>query len=110
MQTITVSTSCSIFPADGSLANATFSYSRQYCVIDSKDNIYFTDRCIIRRASLTEGTITTLAGSNIFCSPSQDGFGQNARFTILQGLAINKNDTMYAIEQNAVRIIEPSGK
>lgn len=94
--------------SNGSALNASLFYPTSI-VYDSQGNMFISENLSIRKVS-PGGIVSILAGD-----PSQlgfvDGQGQQAKFNLIRGLAIDKNDTLYAadLSNHAIRKISPNG-
>ncbi len=88
--------------ADGDGAAAKFSAPRGIAT-DSADNVYVADSQIIRKIT-PSGTVSTFAGT-IGQHGSQDGSGAAARFQALTGLGRGASNTLYAMDNDAIRQI-----
>lgn len=79
-------------------------------VVDSKGNIFVADtgNNVIRKIS--NGNVYTFAGN--VDKGYEDGIGNQAKFNMPSGLAIDKNDNIYVADtlNNVIRIITPNGK
>jgi len=76
---------------------------------DSSGNLYVADsgNHTIRRIT-PAGVVTTLAGQ-AGTSGTSDGPGAAARFSALKGIAVDGGGNIYAVDNNAVRKINPAG-
>ena len=78
-------------------------------VTDATGNLYIADgySCKIRKIAL-DGTVTAFAGGD--CGYA-DGKGGAAKFNVLNGLTIDPQGNMYAVDENdRVRKISPTGE
>lgn len=86
---------------DGVIVTAKAS-PNQHLVVDKDGNLIFVQQNSIRR--LTGNTVKTLAGS-----PSNqgtfDGEGFNARFSDIQGIAIDGSNRLWVADRNCVRLM-----
>lgn len=71
--------------------------------IDGAGNLYFTDNQTIRKVAPT-GIVTTVAGL-AGATGYADGVGSQARFSNLQGIAVDKDGIIYVSDNNAIRKI-----
>jgi hypothetical protein len=78
-------------------------------VIDSKDNLYICglNNKIIKISS--DGIATDFAGNPNSYVGYKDGKGAVAKFDSPKQMAIDRNDTIYVTEPNAIRKIAPDG-
>ena len=78
--------------------------------LDSRGNVYVADRGnqVIRRIA-PDGAVTTLAGAPER-SGTRDGRGTQARFSGLQGLAMDGDRALFAVDGHAVRRITLAGE
>jgi sugar lactone lactonase YvrE len=82
--------------ADGVGTAAKF-YSPSGIAVDSIGNVYVADTGNHRIRKITpDGTVTTLAGTNI--SDYADGVGENAQFTYLYGIAVDNKGNLFTTE------------
>ena len=91
---------------DGSGDNARFGDVKNI-VVDSNDNIYFSDQAHQRIKKVTpEGEVTTIAGNGNW--GYADGYGTSAKFRAPSHLAIDSSDNLYVSdsENNRIRKIE----
>jgi len=90
----------------GTSTSATFQTIWQV-VADSYNNIFVTDTVRIRKIT-PAGDVTTFAGSDW---GYVDGVGGNAKFSLLRGMVIDKNNNLYVgdVAAYAVRKITPDG-
>lgn len=77
--------------------------------IDRKDNLYVTDQQTIRKIT-PDGTVTTLAGA-AGQRGYADGTGEEARFDMPWGLAIDEDCNVFVADSNnhVIRKITPEG-
>ncbi|WP_460505135.1 NHL repeat-containing protein [Hydrogenophaga soli] len=75
--------------------------------VDGRGNVYVTDSNTIRKIT-PEGMVTTLAGS-AGESGNADGSGSAARFSSLNGVAVDSRGNVYATDATAIRKITPEG-
>ncbi|HEX4957270.1 MAG TPA: IPT/TIG domain-containing protein [Lacibacter sp.] len=91
-------------------ADATFNYPTGI-VIDRQGNLFVADsyNLTIRKIS-SNGSVSTFVGKT-GSSGYVDGFYENARFDLIQGLAIDADDNIYASDIFNIRIrkITPNG-
>lgn len=93
--------------ADGPILEAAFS-GPFGMVFDKAGNMYVNDLINNRIRKITpSGMITTLAGNGTV--GAADGIGEKASFSVLNGLTIDDNDNLYAIDRYRVRKITPAG-
>ncbi|HLP10317.1 MAG TPA: hypothetical protein VK177_00195 [Flavobacteriales bacterium] len=90
---------------DGVIAKAQFNQPVT-AVEDSKGNIFVADRSNSRIRKISQGRVTTFAGSEF---GTKDGTGTQAQFQYPLGLVIDKNDNLYVYEYNTIRKITPDG-
>ena len=91
---------------DGSGSDARFGDVKNI-VVDSNDNIYFSDQAHQRIKKVTpEGVVTTIAGNGNW--GYADGYGTSAKFRAPSHLAIDSSDNLYVSdsENNRIRKIE----
>ena len=93
---------------DGSGAAALFK-TPVAVAVDLAGNVYVADQgnSVIRKISPT-GFVTVLAGL-VGSAGSVDGAGAAARFSVLTGIAVDINGTVFVAETNQVRKITPGG-
>ena len=77
--------------------------------VDLAGNVYVADigNAVIRKIT-SAGLVTTLAGT-AGISGNVDGAGPAARFSALNGIAVDSTGTVFAAEPNQVRKITPAG-
>lgn len=77
--------------------------------LDSSANVYIGDYTYLRKVAIPYAVVSTIAGTA--SATYTDGFGTNAQFNYIGGLAINKQGTIYAVDTNnyLVRQITRSG-
>jgi len=93
---------------DGPAASAKFS-SPYSAVADGRGNVYIADNLNYRIRKLSDGNVTTLAGST---AGFKDGPGDEAQFPgELDGMAVDQEGNIYVGDfvGNCVRMITPSG-
>lgn len=78
--------------------------------VDRLGNIYVTDRACTIRKITPGGKVATLAGNPDDRNRSRDGAGGDARFDSPGALAIDKNGTLYVVDQDKLRKVTPDGK
>lgn len=86
---------------DGDLASAK-AFPTLPMVVDNDNNLIFVQNNSIRR--LAKNTVKTLAG-NPSGSGTFDGNGFNARFSSIQGIAIDSANRLWVADQNCVRLV-----
>ncbi|MBI1305652.1 MAG: T9SS type A sorting domain-containing protein [Bacteroidetes bacterium] len=79
---------------DGSLSEATFKSPKGIAVVNGL--IYVADDSRIRVIDLTNGTVSTFAGSS--SQGLEDGVGDKAKFGRLAGLAYDGNNALFATD------------
>jgi hypothetical protein len=93
--------------ADGIGAAASFT-SPKGIAIDLSGNLFITEDVSTVRKITPAGVVTTFAGT-AGLSGSSDGTGTAARFTTLNGVAIDKNNTLFVIDGQTIRKITSAG-
>lgn len=93
---------------DGQGATAQFSFL-QGIILDGKGNLLVADGDRIRKVSLNNGVVTTVAGSTF--GGFADGQGILADFSGVNGIAINAAGTMFVTDDfnNKIRTISNNG-
>ncbi len=82
--------------ADGDGTNAQFILPGAIA-IDGQGNVYVADSTRIRKITPT-GNVTTLAGG--LTADYADGVGTNSRFSFIGSIAVDKQGTLYVIDQD----------
>ena len=72
--------------------------------LDRHGNLFVTDGSTVREIVVATGAVTTLAGSPF--SGLKDGVGADAQFYDPQGIASDRESTLYVVDYNAVRKID----
>ncbi|HYG50167.1 MAG TPA: hypothetical protein VD905_04650 [Flavobacteriales bacterium] len=90
---------------DGSIAKAQFNQPVA-AVEDSKGNIFVADHSNNRIRKISNGKVSTFAGSEF---GRKEGTGTDAQFQYPLGLTIDKNDNLYMYEYNIIWKITPEG-
>ncbi|HEX3797740.1 MAG TPA: NHL repeat-containing protein [Verrucomicrobiae bacterium] len=75
---------------------------------DSAGNIYVADGGETIRIVSPAGEVTTIAGT-AGAPGTNDGVGNNARFTGIGGIAVNNSGTLYVVDNDAVRLVTQAG-
>ncbi|WP_183637984.1 hypothetical protein [Niveibacterium umoris] len=77
--------------------------------IDSKGNVFFTDRVGLLRKLSVDGVVSTFAGAP---SPAGavDGVGREASFQYPGDVAVDKDDNIYVADGCAVRKVSPQAE
>jgi sugar lactone lactonase YvrE len=91
---------------DGFRTEARF-YSPNCIQLDSLGNAYIGDYMVIRKLA-PDGWVTTFAGSTQFQGPV-DGMLQEARFSAITGIAIDKAGNIFVADHLLIRRIDPQG-
>jgi sugar lactone lactonase YvrE len=95
--------------ADGLAANATF-FTPIAVAVDASGTVYVTDYDNPRIRKITnDGIVSTLAGSSTW--GFQNGTGSQARFSYLEGIAVDTFGNVYVADSDnyAIRKITPQG-
>lgn len=85
---------------DGSASESQFSADMRDLAIDSSGNLYLSDDNRIRKIN-AQGEVTTIAGSD---AGFNDGQGSMAKFNYPNGLAVDRNGSIYVADLNNNRI------
>jgi probable HAF family extracellular repeat protein len=94
--------------ADGTGSAARFSYPAGLAV-DGLGNVYVADHGNDTVRKITpSGVVTTLAGLAGVLG-NVDGTGSAARFSYVEGLAVDGSNNLYCTDNQAVRVITPGG-
>jgi uncharacterized protein YjdB len=95
---------------DGAAAKAQFNFPAGIA-IDTSGNLYIADsgNNMIRKLTIANATVTTLAGSRMF--GYADGTGMQAQFFLPTGIDIDSNNNLYVVElfNHAVRKVTMAG-
>jgi sugar lactone lactonase YvrE len=97
-------------PADGSGNQAGFGSPRGIA-LDASGNLYVGDGYAVRKVALSSARVDTLAGSFTLFGNS-DGTGSAARFSGVNGVAVDSSGDVYAADGNSnytIRKITPAG-
>ena len=78
--------------------------------VDANGNIYVTDSSNYTIREITDGVVSTLAGTALVAG-SADGAGAKASFNLPNGVAVDANENLYVADtnNNTIRIITPGG-
>ena len=91
------------FSGDGGLATAAAMYKPQGIVIDSSNNIYFSDSANFRIRKFREGgNISTIAGTGV--TGSTDGVAASSPIGAVFGIAIDSSNNIYICDQTNYKI------
>lgn len=97
--------------SDGNLTQARFKAPLDVAFSPQGDRLYVADtgNNRIRMIDLNAGTVTTVAGKNV---GFKDGQGEAAEFKGPEGIAVNAQGLIYAVEfnNNSLRQITPAGQ
>lgn len=100
------------YNGDGIPATSAQIYSPTAVCFDSAGNLYISDNTNYRvRKIAASGLITTYAGNGTMGSSGDGGDATAAQFTLLGGLAFDRDDNLYIADWNAgkVRKVNSSG-
>lgn len=92
------------FSGEGGNATVANLSSPQQLVIDSRSNIYFTDRDNQRVRRITGGLISTVAGTGVPGYTGDSTLAITAQLNTPTSLAIDSTDTLYVVDLNNNRI------
>jgi sugar lactone lactonase YvrE len=94
--------------ADGVGAQAAFANLRGLA-LDGTGNVYFSDNSSIRKMT-PQGVVSTLAGG-AHAGNADDGVGPAARFNVPDGIAVDRDGSVYVADtyNHAIRKISPAG-
>jgi sugar lactone lactonase YvrE len=92
------------FSGEGGNATVANLSSPQQLVVDSRSNIYFTDRDNQRIRKITGGVISTVAGTGIPGYTGDSTLATTAQLNVPTSLAIDSADTLYVVDLNNSRI------
>ena len=92
------------FSGEGGNATAANLSSPQQLVVDSRSNLYFTDRDNQRVRRIAGGLISTVAGTGIPGYTGDSTLATTAQLNTPTSLAIDSGDTLYVVDLNNSRI------
>jgi hypothetical protein len=99
------------YSGDNGLATAALLNSPFSLCVDGSGNLYCADRnnFAVRKINLTTGIITTYAGSGIAGTTGDGGLATLARIGSVFGIALDRRDNIYLMDQSISRVRRVDG-